>query len=279
MPEDISGVGVGLRSPHIQQILQHQPDIPWLELLADNCLADGGLIPAQLTAIRDLYPLTLHSVGMSLGSLDPLDIRYIKKIKQLADTYEAAWVSDHCCFCGVHGYQVHDLLPLPYTEEALKHMVPRIAKVQDILGQQLVLENVSSYISYTHSALTEAEFLRALAEAADCLLLLDLNNFYVSEVNHQQSSLEMLQQLPLHRIREIHLAGYEDKQDYLIDAHNNPVSQPVWQLYEQALDMTGPIATLIEWDNNIPALDTLLAEATKAAHIMQTHLELKHATA
>lgn len=263
----VSGTGIGLRSRHIGQILSEQPDLPWLEVLSDNALARGGLVPAQLTAIRKHYPLTLHGVGMNLGSLDPLDWDYIRRIKELASRLEVSWISEHICFTAHGGHHSHDLLPLPNTEEALHHIVRRIAEVQDFLGQQIVMENASSYISYRHSTISDGEFIGAMAEQADCHLLLDVNNAYVNQVNHGTDALELFRQLPLDRVREVHLAGYEDKQSYLLDAHNSAVSPPVWALFRELVALKPGIPTLIEWDNDIPPLAVLIEEAERANNI------------
>lgn len=263
----VTGAGIGLRSAHITQLLSERPQLPWLELLSDNVLARGGLIPAQLAAVREHYPLTLHGVGMNLGSLDPLDWNYIGRIKELASRLDVSWISEHICFTSHGGHHSHDLLPLPNTQEALQHLVQRIGEVQDFLGQRILMENASSYISYRHDTMTEAEFIGAMAEQADCHLLLDVNNAYVNQVNHGSDALELLRQLPLERVREVHLAGYEDKQDYLLDAHNSPVSTPVWTLYRELMALKPGIPTLIEWDNEIPSLAVLIAEAHRADSI------------
>jgi uncharacterized protein (UPF0276 family) len=263
----VTGTGIGLRTAHIAQLLSEQPDLPWLELLSDNVLAGGGLIPAQLSAVREHYPLTLHGVGMNLGSLDPLDWDYIRRIKDVAARLDVSWISEHICFTSHGGHHSHDLLPLPNTEEALQHLVQRIGEVQDFLGQRILMENASSYISYRHDTMSEAEFIGAMAEQADCHLLLDVNNAYVNQVNHGSDALDLLRQLPLERVREVHLAGYQDKQDYLLDAHNSPVSTPVWALYRELMALKPGIPTLIEWDNEIPALAVLIAEARRADSI------------
>ena len=263
----LTGTGLGLRSAHITQVLSQQPPVPWFEILADNHTASGGLIPWQLAAVRADYPITFHCVGMSLGGTDPLDYDYLRTIKRLMQTYEPVQVSDHLCFSSHASHQYHDLLPLPYTEEALWHVSERVRRVQDFLGSRLLVENVSSYLTYCHSTLTEPEFLAALTEAADCDLLFDVNNAYVNEVNHGDPARKFLRHLPLERIREIHLAGYEDKGDYLIDAHNNRVANPVWVLFSDVIRLLPDVPVLIEWDNDIPALDILLDEAAQAEHI------------
>ena len=265
--DTLTGTGLGLRSAQITQVLSQQPPVPWFEILADNHTAPGGLIPRQLAAVRADYPITLYCVGMSLGGTDPLDHDYLRTIKRLIQTYEPALVSDHLCFSSHAGHQYHDLLPLPYTEEALRHVSERIRRVQDFLGIRLLVENVSSYLCFHHSTLTEPEFLAALAVEADCDLLFDVNNAYVNEVNHGDPAGDFISQLPLERIREIHLAGYEDKGNYLIDAHNNRVADPVWALFAAVIRQLPDIPVLIEWDNNIPALDVLLDEAAQAERI------------
>jgi len=266
----VSGVGVGLRSPHIEQVIKDLPQVPWFEVLADNHTAPGGLIPRQLETIRSYYPITLHCVGMSLGGTDPLDMDYLAGIKRLVRDYEPAWVSDHLCFTSHCDREYHDLLPLPYTVEALRHTSERIQRVQDYLGERILVENVSSYLEYNDSTLTEPDFIAALAEDADCDLLFDVNNAYVNKVNHGTHAGAFLDALPLRRIREIHLAGYEDKGNYLIDAHNNRVSSPVWSLYTETRRRMPDVPALIEWDNDIPAFEVLLEEAQYAEHVAET---------
>ena len=266
----LAGTGLGLRSAHIARVLSERPPVPWFEILADNHTAPGGLIPRQLAAVRADYPITLHCVGMSLGGTAPLDIAYLRSIKRLIQTYEPVQVSDHLCFSSHASHQYHDLLPLPYTEEALLHVADRIQRVQDFLGVRVLVENVSSYLTYRHSTLGEAEFLAALCETADCDLLFDVNNAYVNEINHGAPAGDFLHHLPLERIREIHLAGYEDKGDYLIDAHNNRVADPVWALYADVAQQLPDVPVLIEWDNDVPALEILLDEAARAERIRAT---------
>lgn len=275
MKRTVSGVGVGLRTPHIPDILQQEPDIPWLELLADNWLAPGGLTRDYLLAISERYPVTLHGVGLSLGAVTPLDVDYLQRIKDLQQQTQAVWYSEHCSFSEVHGEHIPDLLPLPYTEEAIDHISERINLVQDVLGQPLLLENVSSYLEYPHSQLHEADFLNAIADKTDCHLLLDINNIYVTAFNQQKDPQAFLQRINTERIKEIHLAGFQvctdtDTQpptDYLLDAHNHPVDNAVWELYRGTVDQMGNIPTLIEWDSELPTLDILLTERSKAENI------------
>ncbi len=260
----ISGTGIGLRSPHVNEILTDLPEIPWFELLADNHLVEGGLIPLQLEKICQHYPVTFHSVGLSLGSVDPLDMNYLAKLKKIMKQYDIAWLSEHCCFTSVAGFHSHDLLPLPYSEESLSHMVNRISQVQDFLGEQILIENVSSYMKFAETTLDEADFISELAEQADCLLLIDVNNIYVNHINQGIDIDNYLTSLPAERIKEVHLAGFDDRGDFILDAHNNPVAEPVWKIYESLIQQIPHVPTLIEWDNDIPSLQRILDEAQKA---------------
>ncbi|WP_341503426.1 DUF692 domain-containing protein [Gallaecimonas sp. GXIMD4217] len=261
----IRGAGIGLRPPHIAELLAGRPPLPWLEVLTDNYLDQGGLNLARLRRLAEHYPLVLHGVGLSLGSVSPLDLGYLKALKALKALVKPAWISDHACFTSLDGHHLHDLLPLPYTEEAVRHLAGRIRQVQDYLGEQILIENVSRYLDYRHSTMGEGDFLAQVAQEADCLLLLDVNNAYVNEVNLGEDSLAFFAALPLARVAEIHLAGYADQGQYLLDAHNSEVAAPVWQRYDRLLAMLAerelaPVPTLIEWDNRIPPLDTLLAQ-------------------
>jgi hypothetical protein len=271
----ISGVGIGLRSQHIQEILtalpNTLPNIGWLELLADNHLAEGGLDVVQLEAIAEHYPLTLHCVGMSLASVEPLDLDYCQKIKALSKRVNAHWISEHLCFSAALGAYSHDLLPIPYHQETLAHCVQRVVQIQEVLGERILVENVSSYMTFENSEMSEIEFINALAEQADCDLLIDVNNIYVNQLNHGLDSKAYIDQLPLERVKEIHLAGYQQQENFVLDAHNNPVSEPVWQLYQRLIKKQPSIPTLIEWDNDIPPLAILLDEAEKAHKIMQKY--------
>lgn len=266
---DIHDVGIGLRAQHYAEILATKPPIPWFEVLIDNYMGDGGLPLYHLTQVRADYPITFHGVGLSLGSSDPLDSAYLHKLKTLIDRFEPAWISDHLSWSQVHGHVANDLLPLPYTEATVSHLVDRIQQVQDILGQRILVENVSSYVSFTADTLPEWEFVRAIVTRADCLLLLDVNNFYVSAINHDFNPSAYLAAVPVERVREIHLAGYEDKGAYLLDTHGQRVHPPVWQLYRETLARVGPQPTLIEWDTDIPALAILCEEAAQAQQILQ----------
>lgn len=272
----VEGVGIGLRTAHINDILSRLPDIPWLEVLTDNFLAQGGINRAQLQALREHYPITLHGVGLSLGGVDPLNQHYLAALKQLDKEMEPAWISDHACFSSFNREHFHDLLPLPYTEEAVSHLVTRIQSVQDYLGRPLLIENVSRYLSYTHSTMTEGEFLAEVIRQSDCYLLLDVNNAYINEINHGYSCTQFFDQLPLERVKEVHLAGFERHPCFLLDAHNSPVAAEVWQRYRQLLQIMPYIPTLIEWDNNLPDLDELLCERVKAQQHQHEALITNH---
>ncbi len=266
----ISGVGIGLRSPHVAEVLNSQPAIPWLELLADNYLAEGGFIPQQLEAIADSYPLTLHCVGLSIASTEPFNKEYCQRIKQLAEGVNAAWISDHCCFTSLAGHYSHDLLPIPFNNKTLQHCVQRVDEIQQFFGQHILLENISSYMHFVSTNMQEVEFMCELLEKADCLLLMDVNNLYVNQQNQGIDALSYIRALPHQRIREIHLAGFQQQQNFILDAHNSPVAEPVWDLFRQLIEYCPQAPVLIEWDNDIPSLDTLLNEADKAQHILQS---------
>jgi uncharacterized protein len=261
------GFGLGLRVDHYEAILADRPPVDWFEVLTENYLVPGGKPLSYLTRFRERYPLVMHGVSMSIGSTAPLDLEYLRQVKALARRIEPAWVSDHLCWTGVAGRNMHDLLPLPYTEEALALVVDRVRQVQDVLGRRILMENVSSYVGFSQSRLTEWEFLREVATRADCLILLDVNNIYVSSVNHEFDALTYLHAIPAERVQQIHLAGHENHGDYLIDTHDHPVPDPVWELYAAALRHCGPVATMIERDDNIPALAELVAELEQARGI------------
>jgi uncharacterized protein (UPF0276 family) len=266
------GFGLGLRVDHYEAILADRPPVEWFEALTENYLVPGGKPLDYLTRIREHYPLVLHGVSLSIGSTAPLDRDYLAQVKALAARIEPSWVSDHLCWTGVGGRNMHDLLPLPYTEEALMHVVDRVRTVQDILGRRILLENVSSYVTYRDSPLSEWDFLREIAERADCMILLDVNNIYVSSVNHEFDPLQYLQGIPLGRVQQIHLAGHENHGDYLIDTHDHPVPDPVWELYGAALRRFGNVSTMIERDANIPPLEDLCTELELARSLAERAL-------
>jgi uncharacterized protein (UPF0276 family) len=258
------GHGIGLRPKHFPQLWDGTARVDWFEAISENYMVAGGRPLAALEQARALAPVVLHGVSLSIGSTDPLDDVYLGALQALVARVEPAWISDHLCWSGVDGRYAHDLLPLPYTEEALAHVVRRVLAVQERLGRKILLENVSSYLTYTHSTLAEWEFLGAVAERADCGLLLDVNNVYVSAVNHGFDAEAYLAALPAERVGQIHLAGHTDMGAYLFDTHDGPVIEPVWDLYRRAVRRFGRVSTLVEWDDRIPALDVVCAEAERA---------------
>lgn len=258
------GFGLGLRPNHYDAVLHESPPIDWLEILTENYLVPGGKPLHYLTRIRERYPLAMHGVSLSIGSSAPLDAGYLRMVKALAQRIEPEWISDHLCWTGTAGANLHDLLPLPHTEEALRHVIARVQHVQDVLGRRLLLENVSSYVSFRDSTLSEWEFLAAVADGADCLILLDINNIHVSSVNHGFDAHEYLAGVPRERVQQFHLAGHQRQGAHLIDTHDHPVPDPVWELYRAALRRFGEVSTMIERDANIPPLAELVAELQMA---------------
>jgi uncharacterized protein (UPF0276 family) len=263
------GFGLGLRVDHYEAILADNPPVDWFEALTENYLVPGGKPLDYLTRIRERYPMVLHGVSLSIGSTQPLDRNYLAQLKALAARIEPHWISDHLCWTGIAGRNMHDLLPLPYTEEALSNVIERVRTVQDVLGRRILLENVSSYVTYRDSQVTEWEFLREIVQRADCLLLLDVNNIYVSSVNHEFNPLDYLNAIPVDRVQQIHLAGHENHGDYLIDTHDHPVPDPVWELYDAAVRRFGSVSTMIERDANIPPLEELCCELDAARQLAE----------
>jgi hypothetical protein len=261
------GFGLGLRTDHYQDVLDTHPNVDWFEIISENYLVPGGKPLYYLDRIRERYPLVMHGVSLSIGSSDPLNHDYLKQLKALAGRVEPAWISDHLCWGGVGGTNTHDLLPLPYTEEAIDHVAARVRQVQDFLGRRILLENVSSYVSYLQSEMTEWDFLNAVVERADCLILLDINNIYVSSFNHGFDPRTYLAAVPRERVQQFHLAGHRNLGDYIIDTHDEPVIDPVWELYTEAVRRFGRVSTMIERDDHIPPLPELLAELDRARHI------------
>ena len=254
------GFGLGLRPEHYDAILAERPPVDFFEALTENYLVPGGKAPHYLQRIRADYPVVLHGVSLSIGSTQPLDPAYLKALKALARRIEPAWISDHLCWTGTDGINLHDLLPLPYTESALQHLVPRVQAVQDFMGARILVENVSSYLSYQSSEMTEWEFLTELSERADCLLLLDVNNVYVNSVNHRFDPNAFIEGVPIERVAQIHLAGHERQETFIIDTHDAPIIDPVWELYRRTCRRMGGVSAMIERDANIPPLHELLAE-------------------
>jgi len=262
------GFGLGLRPPHYAQIVETRPEVGWFEITSENFMVPGGRPLHWLDRIRSDYPIAMHGVSLSIGSTDPLDQQHLAGLQRLQRRVQPAWISDHLCWTGVAGGNLHDLLPLPYNEAVLAHVVDRVRRVQDRLGSRILLENVSSYVSYPSSQLTEWDFLAEVAQRADCLILLDVNNIYVSSVNHGFDPLVYLDAIPVARVRQIHLAGHQRRDDGLIvDTHDAPIAEPVWRLYQHARRRFGDVATMIERDENIPALAELLKELDRARSI------------
>lgn len=261
------GFGLGLRPQHYREILDTNPPIDWFEVISENYMIPGGRPLRMLDAITERYPVVMHGVSLSIASTAPLDMEYLTDLKKLERRTNPKWISDHLCWNGVHGMSLHDLLPVPYTEEALTHVVSRIQQVQDFLGRRIAIENVSSYITYEQSHMEEWDFVRELAERADCWLVLDVNNVFVSGSNHDFSTYGFINQIPVERVVQFHLAGHSEGEIGLIDTHDQPVCEAVWQLYARALQRFGSVSTMIERDDNIPPLAELVAELNHARAI------------
>ncbi len=266
------GFGLGLRPPHFEAIYQGKSTVDWFEALTENYIGlrgSGAGRPLEvLKIIRKNYPIVLHGVSLSLGSSDPLNQEYLKQLKNLVEIIEPEWISDHLCWTSLGGHNLHDLLPLPYTFEGVKHVSERIQKVQDFLGRRILIENVSSYVEFKNSEMEEWDFLREIVNRADCGILLDVNNIYVSVVNHGISAEKYINEIPLQRVGQIHLAGHTDKGDYLIDTHDEKICDPVWNLYQEVIKKIGPVSTMIERDDNIPPLSELEEELSIAKRIV-----------
>jgi uncharacterized protein len=258
------GFGVGLRRCHYTQILNEHPRIDWFEVISENFMVEGGRPLQVLEGVRSRYPIVMHGVSLSIGSVDPLNLKYLKQLAAIARRFEPAWVSDHLCWTSVGGRNVHDLLPLPYTEEAVHHVAGRIRQVQEILERTILIENVSSYLEFTSSCLSEIEFLSAVADEADCAILLDINNIFVNAFNHCFDPVRYIDLVPAERVVQFHLAGHSDHGAFLLDTHDHPIRPEVWNLYEHALGRFGCVPTLIEWDDNIPEFEVLAATADEA---------------
>ncbi len=273
-----SVTGIGLRAPHYRRILEDRPALGWLEVHSENYFGNGGVPAYFLERFRNQYPLSLHGVGLSLGSTDPLDRGHLEQLRELISAYEPALVSEHLSWGSVGGRYLNDLLPLPYTEEALDHLVSRVQQVQESLGRQILVENISCYLQYGHSTIPEHEFLSSLAARSGCGILLDINNVYVNARNHGLDAEQYLRAMPPALVQEIHLAGHtvntiEDatgRQEILIDTHNQRVCDDVWALYTLALGLMGAKPTLIEWDTDLPDLDVLLDEKRHADQLQES---------
>lgn len=287
-PRPWLGFGLGLRTEHFNDLLETNPAVDWLEINSENFMVAGGKPRRYLESFRQRYPIVMHGVSMNIGGSDPLDLGYLRALEQLASDVQPAWVSDHLCWTGANGINSHDLLPLPYSDEAVVHVVGRVQQVQDVLGRELVLENLSSYVRFTTSTMTEWEFLREIATRSGCRLLLDINNVVVSARNHGYDTEDFLAGLPASHIWQIHLAGHSDYGTHVIDTHDHAVPEAVWALYESAIKRFGPISTMIERDDHIPPLPELIAEldqarrhfaaATAHATGIAQHLSPSHAT-
>jgi uncharacterized protein (UPF0276 family) len=266
------GVGLGLRPVHYDHVLSRRPAVSWFEVISENYMglrggSSGGRPLEVLEKVRRDYPVMLHGVSLSIGSADALNQDYLKRLKRLIGIVEPGIVSDHLCWPGVDGRNLHDLLPLPYTEAVIDHVAARLRRVQEFLGRRILVENVSSYLTYRHSEMTEWEFLTEIAVRADCGILLDVNNIHVSAVNHGFNALDYINAIPVERVGQMHLAGYSDEGGFLIDTHDHPVSAPVWDLYAAAIRRFGRVPTLIEWDDKIPSFERLEQEAARAEEV------------
>lgn len=267
------GLGLGLRSPHFPYITEHWPEVDWFEIISENYMDSSGKPRVILDQIAERYPVVMHGVSLSIGSSDPLNLDYLKKLKKLASEISPVWISDHLCWTGIAGLNTHDLLPMPLTEEALEHTVSRIKQVQDVLERPLILENPSTYLEFTDSTMSDWDFMAQMAEAADCGILLDVNNIYVCARNHGWDAENYIRSIPADRIVQFHLAGHEDCGTHVIDTHNTEVIDQVWELYRIAHQHTGGdgASTLLEWDSEIPAFPVLMNEVSKAKHFMDAH--------
>lgn len=261
------GCGIGLRRQHYAEVVGSHPAIDWFEVISENFMVEGGRPLAILDTVRKHYPIVMHGVSMSLGSADPLNRRYLRELRDLARRVQPAWISDHLCWTGVGGRNLHDLLPLPFNDSTTDYVARRIRAVQDFLERPILIENVSSYLTYRESTMPEWEFLARVAEAADCGILLDINNIYVNAFNHRFDADAYLAAIPVGRVVQFHLAGYSDFGTHLLDTHDHPIADEVWALYERAVGRFGKVSTLIEWDDNIPALDELVKTAGRARQI------------
>ena len=258
------GTGLGLRTVHYQHVLEHRPEVDFFEILSENYMDTGGRPLHVLDRVAERYPIVMHGVSMNIGSADPLDLDYLRRLKALQQRCGARWISDHLCWTGVDGVNLHDLMPMPYTEEALRHLVARIRQVQDLLEQPLILENPSTYLEYAHQDLDEPEFLRALCDETGCGLLLDVNNVFVCASNHGTDASDYLRRVPWDQVVYFHLAGHTELETHRLDTHDRPVCDEVWQLYAEAWQLSGGRSTLLEWDADIPDFETTHAEAKKA---------------
>ncbi|MGO4771300.1 DUF692 domain-containing protein [Flavobacterium sp. W22_SRS_FK3] len=262
------GLGLGLRSQHFEHILKKKPAVDWFEVISENFMDSHGMPRYILQQIAEQYPVVMHGVSLSIGSTDPLNLDYLKNLKQLASEVKPAWISDHLCWTGVLTTNSHDLLPLPLNEDSLKHVCNRIRQVQDYLERPLIVENPSTYASFNNSTLSEWEFLRIMTEETGCGLLLDVNNVYVSSFNNDFDPLEYINGIPHDRVVQMHLAGHQNCGNYIIDTHDREVTHQVWKLFQQAYQLSGEASILLEWDGNIPHFDVYHSELLKSKQYM-----------
>ena len=258
------GIGVGFRRPHVVHVLRERPAMDWFEIISENYFAEGGIQRANLEALRSGYRVVPHGVSLSIGGADAVDAEHLRRLRDLVRRIDAPWCSDHLCWTGVAGVDVHDLLPLPYTRATLEHVVERVKRVQGELGVPFALENASSYMAFGESEIAEETFLAEVAERADSGILLDVNNVHVSAHNHGFDPAAYVDAIPADRVVQIHVAGHEDRGAYLLDTHGDHVIDAVWDLYRRAIRRCGAVSTLVEWDEQIPAWDVLDAEARRA---------------
>ena len=270
------GFGVGLRPPHYKLVVETHPKVDWFEVISENFMVEGGRALEVLAAVREHYPIAMHGVSMSLGSTDPLNRNYLGRLRDLARRFKPAWISDHLCWTGVGGRNLHDLLPLPYTEEAIRHIVARIRQVNETLERPILIENVSSYMAFADSTMTEWEFISTIAEEADCGILLDINNIFVSAFNHRFDANEYIDAVPVERVVQYHLAGHSDHGTHLLDTHDHPIRDEVWALYERAVGRFGNVAAIVEWDDNIPEFAVLAEASERARTIFNTFTNEQH---
>ncbi len=264
------GIGIGLRVPHYQHILENKPGVDWFEIISENFMVDGGRPLGVLDQILEQYKVVQHGVSMYFGSVEPLNREHLTRLKKLVKRTKSPWLSDHLCWGSVDGTYSHDLLPLPYTFEAAKKTAEKIRQAQDFLEVPVIVENVSSYAEFHVSEMTEWEFLSEVVERADCGMLFDVNNIYVSSQNHDFDPLNYIENVPHHRVAQIHIAGHSRYRKYILDTHDHPVIDPVWRLYERAIELIGPTATLLEWDDRIPTFEEVHTEALKAKKYLPT---------
>jgi uncharacterized protein len=271
------GFGLGLRTEHYIEILESDSNVDWFEVITENYLVDGGKPLDFLFRIRERYPMVMHGVSMSVGSTDPIDWEYLKQVKTLADRLDVPWFSDHLCWTGVDHRNLHDLMPLPYNDDTVKHVASRVRDIQDYVGRRMLIENLSSYVTFKDSVMTEWDFLGAVSEYADCGILLDINNIYVSAFNHEFAAMDYLRSIDPARVYQFHLAGHFNAGDYIVDTHDHPVIDPVWSLFEAAVRRFGPVSTMIERDADIPPLEEVVAELDHARSLAEPILAARAA--